>query len=194
MYLSVVVRGEDTAASGAVLTLAAGVAAAEALVALTGLPIELKWPNDIVVGRPWRKLAGILCESVGVGARLDAVVVGLGINVQAAAYPPELRDRATALEIETGGVVDRARLVVECLARLRDVVERLRRGGGGAILPAWRRLASATLDRRPVRWMEPHGERRGLASGVDGDGALLVETAAGLERVVAGEVTWDPMS
>ena len=53
---------------------------------------------------------------------------------------------------------------------------------------------SHTLDRRAVRWTDAGRERRGLASAVDEDGALLVETAAGLERIVAGEVTWDPMS
>jgi len=62
------------------VTLAAGVAAAVAVQSVCGLPVELKWPNDLVIGRPWRKLGGVLCEAAGQHARIDAVVVGIGIN------------------------------------------------------------------------------------------------------------------
>ena len=133
IYLSSIVRmSGDLAMSGAewpmaLLTLAAGVAVAEAVRSTTGLPVELKWPNDLVIGRPWRKLAGVLCESVGVGARVDAIVVGIGVNLRAAAYPPELAGQATSIEIELGRPIERAMLVAECLGRLADSVRRLRR-------------------------------------------------------------------
>src|SRR5262249_11124760 len=80
LYLSVCVRLRAASVTLSLVTIAAGVAVAEAVTASSGLPVELKWPNDLVVGRPWRKLGGLLCESVGSGGRIDAVVVGLGIN------------------------------------------------------------------------------------------------------------------
>src|SRR6185295_3237561 len=111
MYLSVVVRPGSLAGRLSIVTLAAGVAAAQAVHASTSLPVELKWPNDLVIGRPWRKLGGLLCESVGAGASVDAVVVGIGINVRSASYPLELADRATAIETELGRAVDRGAVV-----------------------------------------------------------------------------------
>ncbi len=122
---------------------------ARAIRAATGLDVELKWPNDVVLGRPWRKLAGVLCEASGVGdERVAAVVVGIGVNLQPAAYPPDIADRATSLEAELGRGVERPALVVEILAGLADVTRRLWAGEGAwvagrvaAVRPrrAWRR-------------------------------------------------------
>ena len=191
LYLSVVVRGGSSGSPAPLLTLAAGVATAEAVTATTGLPVELKWPNDVVVGRPWRKLAGVLCESTGVGARVEAVIVGIGVNLRAAAYPPEISDRATSIEMELGRSIDRAPIVVECLARLAAIARQVREGGQALILSEWRRLGRAGLDGAPVRWQDQAMERSGLARDVDADGALLVETGGRIERVIAGEVTWE---
>lgn len=188
LYLSVVVRSGEPG-SLALLTLAAGVASAEAVRGVTGLPVELKWPNDLVVGRPWRKLAGILCESMG--SRLDTVVVGIGINLLDAAYPPDLRGRATSIASELGRPVDRGPVVAACLIELKSRVMQLRQGEEAAVLDAWRRLGAAGLDRAPVRWQDQGSERRGRACGIDDAGALLVEAGGRIERIIAGEVTWD---
>ena len=79
--------------------------------AATGLAIELKWPNDLVTGRPWRKLGGLLCESAGSGAFVDAVVVGIGVNVRPAAYPPDDRRPRDVARSRARPDVDRARLL-----------------------------------------------------------------------------------
>jgi BirA family biotin operon repressor/biotin-[acetyl-CoA-carboxylase] ligase len=195
LYLSCIVRWN----AGPLLTLAAGVAAARAVEATTALPVELKWPNDLVVGRPWRKLGGILCEAVGAGPLVETVVVGIGINLQPAAYPAELARRATSIEVELGRPVDRAPLVAECLVQLFAIVERLRDGGVSSVIDDWRRLGRAGLENAAVRWQDQDGERRGRARDVAADGALLVEVERGdrggvLERIVAGEVTWETLT
>ena len=192
LYLSCLV-GVDGATALPLVSLAAGVAAARAVIATTGLPVELKWPNDVVIGRPWRKLAGILCESTGVGPRPDLVVVGIGINLQAAAFPPELSNVATSVEIELGRPVERAPLVRECLTRLLAEMRRLRDGRRADVLQDWRVLARATVEGRWVRWPDRQRERRGLARGIDTDGALIVECEGRRERIIAGEVTWEPL-
>lgn len=191
VYLSCVIRPGDGGSTLALLTLAAGVATAEAIRSATGLPIELKWPNDVVIGRPWRKLGGILCESVGAGARVDAVVVGIGLNLRPAAYPRELRDRATSIEAELGRSVERALMVVECLAQLTAAASRLRAGDTASVLGSWRRLGASGLDGTCVRWHDQGVERSGRARDIDDDGALLVERGGRVERIIAGEVTWD---
>jgi BirA family biotin operon repressor/biotin-[acetyl-CoA-carboxylase] ligase len=194
LYLSVIVGAAQRAGPLSLVTLGAGVAAADAVAAVTGLPVELKWPNDLVIGRPWRKLAGVLCESVGLGARVDAVVVGIGINLRTAAYPREIADRATSVETELGRPVDRAPIVIECLTRLQGAVDTLRDGRGETICQAWRRLGRAGFEQASVRWHDEGRERRGMARDIDNAGALVVECEGQMERLIAGEVTWDRLS
>jgi BirA family transcriptional regulator, biotin operon repressor / biotin---[acetyl-CoA-carboxylase] ligase len=190
LYLSVIVRGGlDGALS--LLTLAAGVAVARAVRTKTGLAVELKWPNDLVMGRPWRKLGGILCESTGIGARLDAVVVGVGVNLAQAAYPAAVRAVATSLEVELGRSIDRASLAMEILVRLIEAIRDLRGGDAQSLLRDWRKLASAGLEGAVVHWTDREGERSGRARDIDETGALLVDSQGRVERIVAGEVTWN---
>jgi BirA family biotin operon repressor/biotin-[acetyl-CoA-carboxylase] ligase len=180
----------------ALLTLTAGVALAEAVTALTGLPPAIKWPNDLLVGR--RKLAGILAEATatpcgsGVAAEHDRlrVVLGFGINVRQAAYPPELAARVTSLETELGRIIDRAALCAESLAALARRYEDLMTGRFDAILDEWRRRAPGSRGAR-VHWETGSGAATGITAGIDESGALLVQTGDTVERLVAGEVLWD---
>jgi len=164
------------------LTLAAGVALAEGIHAATRLSVSLKWPNDLLVAR--RKLAGILAEA---GDRL--VVVGYGINVAVAAFPPELCDRATSLESELGRPVDRYHVLVETLAALSRRYEDLLDGRFDAILDAWRRHAPAASG-ASVTWTTMEGTQSGVTAGIDDQGALLVQVGDRVERIVSGEVIW----
>jgi BirA family biotin operon repressor/biotin-[acetyl-CoA-carboxylase] ligase len=193
----------------ALLTLAAGVALAEGVQRATGLAPQIKWPNDLIVGR--RKLAGVLAEGVTIAAsggpgRLQRgeglgdsrgggdprgvrVVLGYGINVAATAYPLELVDRATSLESELGRPVDRAMLCAETIAAVAARYDDLLAGRFDAILDAWRARSPGSRGAR-VRWDTPGGPRSGTTAGVDESGALLVRTGARTDRLVAGEVTW----
>ena len=191
LYLSCIVRSAAGAALPLV-SLAAGVATAQSVIAITGLPVGLKWPNDVVIGRPWRKLAGILCESTGIGPQPESVVVGIGINLRPAAFPPELASVATSIEIELGRPMERAPLAVECLARLLGQMGRLRQGRHADVLRDWRQVGHANVEGHRVRWTDRRGEHRAVARGIDTDGALLVNSDGRLERIIAGEVTWEP--
>ena len=191
LYVSVVLRpGRSLGAGGnratKLLTLAAGVALVEAVETATGLGVDLKWPNDLYIGR--RKLAGILAEAGG-GEPDDGIVIGFGINVGAAAYPPEIGDRATSLESELGRHVDRARLLVESLASLARRYDDLLEGRFDAILDAWRARAPGSRGAR-VALTTASGSTPGVTAGIDDEGALLVLVGDRIERIVAGEVTW----
>lgn len=195
IYLSVVVRPGADVAALSLVTLAAGVAAATGVRAASGLPVELKWPNDLVIGRPWRKLGGVLCEAVG-GTTVQAVVVGIGLNVLAAAFPRELDGRATAVETELGREIDRGTLVAEVLAALDGACSLLQAGASGRarVCDQWRVFGRAGLGGAPVKWQDHGSPRSGLAVDIDPDGALVVDTETGRERVVAGEVLWQQLS
>ena len=123
------------------------------------------------------------------GTRIDAVILGYGINVGAIAFPPELAARATSLEIELGRGVDRAQLFAETLAALARRYEDLLDGRFDAILDAWRSRAPAARGAR-VSWTTPSGARNGVTAGIDGQGALLVQVGEQLERIIAGELMW----
>lgn len=194
VYLSAVLRQQAWGGELPLVTLAAGVAVARAIRASTGLDVELKWPNDVVAGRPWRKMAGILCETASTASRVDAVIVGVGVNVRGGSFPPELADRATALEIELGRPVDRLSIVIELLAALSVATSALAQGRT-AILEEWRSFGRAGLGGAPIHWNDGGARRRGLARDLADDGALLVDVGAGrMERLVAGEVFWDRLS
>jgi BirA family biotin operon repressor/biotin-[acetyl-CoA-carboxylase] ligase len=171
------------------VTIAAGVALAEAIARSTGLQPTIKWPNDLLVGG--LKLAGILAEALPVtpGAAVGLVVLGYGINVARSSFPIELRDRVTAIETELGRAVDRLALFAETLARLAARYADLLEGRFDAILDAWQRLAPGCRGTR-VTWHASSGPRSGTTAGIDDQGGLLVTTDAGTERIVAGEVFW----
>jgi BirA family biotin operon repressor/biotin-[acetyl-CoA-carboxylase] ligase len=190
LYVSVILRGSAVSTgdpgSPSLLTLASGVALAEAILASSGLRPDLKWPNDLM--SRGRKLGGILAEGAH-DHHGSHVVLGFGINVRVVAYPRELSDRVTSIEAETGSSVERAFLLAESLAAIAHWLGELRAKRFNAILTAWRGFA-ASLRSAPVEWDSPHGVRRGHAEDVDEHGALLIRIAGRLERVIAGEVRW----
>jgi BirA family biotin operon repressor/biotin-[acetyl-CoA-carboxylase] ligase len=191
LYVSIVLRpsGDLSTRSNpsAFLTLASGVAIAEGVRTSTGLPAEIKWPNDVMIGK--RKLAGILAEGAAQGNRLQHVIVGFGVNLQNTSFPLELGDRATSIEAETSRPADRARIFAQILiafgARYRD----LQSGRFDAILSAWRALAPS-LPGSLVEWDTVAGVMRGRAEDIDDHGALMVRAGSQLQRLVAGEVRW----
>jgi BirA family transcriptional regulator, biotin operon repressor / biotin---[acetyl-CoA-carboxylase] ligase len=190
VYLTFVLRPPLEPPGGptlALITLAAGVAARDAIGRASGFWPELKWPNDLMVGR--RKLAGILAEGIGLGRPDQTVLVGVGVNMLAAAHPGEIAARATSLETELHGFVDRARVLEELFVAIPQADAALRRGNADDILRAWRQ-ASPSADGAAVRWRMPDGPRHGTTAGIDASGALLVATGRGTERIVGGELEW----
>jgi BirA family biotin operon repressor/biotin-[acetyl-CoA-carboxylase] ligase len=187
LYLSLVLRPPHDAERRVVslVTLMAGVAVHAAVHEATGLVTELKWPNDVMVGR--RKLAGILAEGSALGTPEQAVVVGIGINVLRSSHPPDVADRATSIEEELGRPADREALVETVLAAIASRYTRLRDGDGDGILRAWRAAAPSAVGAR-VQMVD--GGKQGVTAGVDTAGALLVEMGQGIERVIAGELRW----
>jgi BirA family biotin operon repressor/biotin-[acetyl-CoA-carboxylase] ligase len=208
LYVSIVMRprpwhepaGSSHLATGwaaPLLTLAGGVALAEGLRTATGLDVELRWPNDLMAPGGRRKLGGILTEASATGGAVEYIIFGFGLNLRApldpargrAAFPPELADRATAIETELGRAVDRGAVLAECLAALAARRRDLDGGRAADVRARWGALAASSRG-RPVEWTADNGPRRGVVEGIDETGALLVRVSHALERIVAGEVRW----
>ncbi len=86
------------------IPLAAGLAAAEAIATVANLKVDLRWPNDLLIGE--RKTGGILVESKTEGGDVSFVVIGIGINVHQREFDPELATPATSLDMEAGRRVE----------------------------------------------------------------------------------------
>ena len=185
LYASAVLRPRSDVVP--VLTIAAGVAIAEAIQGATGLEPTLKWPNDLFVGT--RKLAGILAEAGSSPTGAQHVVLGFGVNVLPAAFPPDVASRATSLEGELGRPIDRRLLLNACLDRLASRYQDLHDVRITSVLDAWRARAAPLLRRR-VEWDRGDARACGVAETIDDTGALLIRTDCGIVRVISGEVRW----
>ena len=185
LLVSVLLRTAVPPSHLATLTAAMGVGAVEGCQALGFEGIELKWPNDLVVGPPGaqRKLAGILAESLITGDHL-VVVIGLGMNITSTrlgALAPE----AVALD-ELGPPPDALRLLIavfQAFSRRLAEVE----SDPADMWAAYRRL-SATLGHR-VRVLTDDDELVGMAEDISEAGALRLQTSEGIVEVVVGDVT-----
>jgi len=188
IYTSVLLRPRVSASSASLLTLAAGIAVAEAIREVTTLQPRLKWPNDLQLAG--QKVGGILVEGATLEGQLNEAVVGIGINVNhdVTDLPAALGNRATSLRLSLGHSFSRTALV----AGLYNTLERWYRvfhGEERDLILERGREWSAVLG-QPIEVQS--GEQRwgGLAWDLDRDGSLLVREGAGtLRRVVAGEVS-----
>lgn len=191
LYVSVVCRD---GAAVPFLTLAGGVAVADGIRIATGLPVQIKWPNDVIVGgghgtNRRRKLAGILAEGSSTGTGVQHVVLGFGVNLRSAAYPADLEDRATSIETELGRAPDPALVLVEILVALDEKLDDVTNGSTQPLVDRWRAL-SPSANGAAVEWDTPSGLVTGTSAGIADDGALLVQTSTGVERIISGEVRW----
>jgi BirA family biotin operon repressor/biotin-[acetyl-CoA-carboxylase] ligase len=183
---SVILRPDLPPARAPELTLVASIAVCDAL-RQAGVDAGIKWPNDLLVGG--RKIAGILTELAAEPDRVQWVVIGVGVNVNARAedFPAELREQATSVLVERGGAAPRALFAVACLTALEDWLDRHAEEGFAPIRAAWRER-NVTLGRRVLVQADGR-DIEGVAEDLDDQGALLVRDGAGLQRILAGDVT-----
>jgi BirA family biotin operon repressor/biotin-[acetyl-CoA-carboxylase] ligase len=191
LYLSTIVRRTSLAPW---ISLAGGVAVADGIRAATALPVQIKWPNDIVASggagfRPRRKIAGILAEASTGPEGVTYVVLGVGINLMPAALPPEIADRASAIETELGRPVDAGPVLAQVLAALHRTLADVAAAGPAALVARWVAL-SPSAHGAPIEWDGGPERKSGTTAGLAEDGALLARTAGGVQRIVSGEVRW----
>jgi BirA family transcriptional regulator, biotin operon repressor / biotin---[acetyl-CoA-carboxylase] ligase len=185
LLMSVLLRPPLPAADAHLVTMAMGVAAAEASAAISGVEAGLKWPNDLVFED--RKLAGVLAQSGIDGGRLDSVVVGIGLNLTWNGAPPaDLAGIAVALDELTDRPVERDEVLVAVLQRFEHWYGGIADGAADAsgALAARARELSATLGRQ-VRAELGQGSVEGTATDLDDRGNLVVVDAAGARHVIA---------
>jgi BirA family biotin operon repressor/biotin-[acetyl-CoA-carboxylase] ligase len=186
LLCSVLVRSSGDAVDPHLVTTSLGLAAAEAVEAVAGVAIGIKWPNDLVAGPTAtpddRKLAGVLAETSVVGGRVDAVVVGIGLNVNwPDRFPDELAATAVSLRQLVGADVDRTDLVVAMLRRFEQHLA-APEGVRDAVT-----ARSATVG-RTVRVERGDDALIGVASGLTSEGHLLLDVDGTTHEISIGDV------
>jgi len=187
LYFSLLLRPALAPVHAPQITLMAAVALADTVAAFVVEPPVIKWPNDILL--QGKKVAGILTESSCDAKHIEFVILGIGVNLNfpRERMPETIRDRATSL-MEVGGKSfsreNFLRRLIQDLDRCYGILEDF---GFDAIAPRWE--AYFALRGRRVRVEMVDEVISGTATGIDGDGALLLEAEDGvLRRVLAGDV------
>lgn len=181
LYLSIILRLPFHPDTLPVLTMALGLAAQRAVLDACGVHCDLRWPNDLILNE--KKLAGIIVQATDRGA----LIAGIGINVNQAEFPEELRASATSLRIETGRECAKETLLDRVVDESLKYAALLAEVGKQYILTefearssyACRKAVSVDIGDRTVS---------GVTAGLDENGFLRVVTATGVETVVAGGV------
>jgi BirA family biotin operon repressor/biotin-[acetyl-CoA-carboxylase] ligase len=192
LCLSVNWNYRDAPATLSALSLAAGVATLRALRRLGYSQLALKWPNDIVHADA--KLGGILIDLRGEAAGPAYIVVGIGINVRLprAALVQLAAEAVQAVDLATlGEAPARNRLAAVLIAELALALVEFGARGMSAFADEWQ--AADALNGRPVQVLHGGQALDGLARGVDGDGALLLEAGGRRQRILSGEVSVRPV-
>ncbi len=185
IYVSIVLRLPLAASRLSLLPLAAGLAAADAIRIASALSVDLRWPNDLLIGP--RKVGGILAEAQTDAGLVSFAVVGIGINVHQRAFDPNLSTPGTSLDLESGRYVDRQQLLVALLESLELETLNLTDPDAGKSIPARLAQSSTWIKGRHV---EVHGPQActGVTEGLDEHGFLLVRTGNGLVLVQTGGI------
>ncbi|HKY27431.1 MAG TPA: biotin--[acetyl-CoA-carboxylase] ligase [Pyrinomonadaceae bacterium] len=187
LYFSIVLRPQVDAGTWPLITFAAALAVHDALFRCCNLRTDIKWPNDIIVNG--RKLCGILAETVESGARAS-IVLGIGVNLTATSFPPELRETATSIQSATDAVPNPEAILHAILEAFQSrYATLLQDGGREEVIKEWSQNSSFAAGKQ-IRVKNGHETIEGISRGVERDGALRIETEAGDIRVVrAGDVT-----
>jgi BirA family biotin operon repressor/biotin-[acetyl-CoA-carboxylase] ligase len=180
LYVSVLLRLSIPSAHMPLLPLAAGLAAGAAVREASGLTVDLRWPNDLLIGP--RKAGGILVES-----QSGFAVVGIGINVHQHSFAADLATAGTSLDMESGRWIDRQPLLIALLEALEQETRALLDPAAIHTIPERVARSSSWVRGREV---EVHGpqECSGVTEGLDEHGFLRVRTATGVVQVQTGGI------
>lgn len=187
LYFSILLRPEFEPDKAPMLTLVMAYSVAKVIGAQEGLPVGIKWPNDLVLEK--KKICGILTEMELSENQIADVVIGVGINANTTEFPKELRDKATSLYLQKGCKVERESLLQQILEEFGQQYERFLEIQDLSFLKdAYNQML--INKGKEVLVLEPGHEYQAKALGVNEKGELLVKKNDGsVEAVFAGEVS-----
>src|SRR5262250_322201 len=146
IYFSVVLFPEAPPSLAPLFTLGTAVAMHNAIERYSGLDIDIKWPNDLLVGS--KKFCGILSEIQAEVDLLQNMIIGVGVNVNQEALPPDILGRATSLRIASGRIQSRIEILLEFFEEFETIYLDFERKGPRSIIDQWTRFSSFANGRQ----------------------------------------------
>ena len=191
LYVSALVTPPIPMTMAMWVPLATGLATQAAIHEVTGLSVDIRWPNDLLLNR--KKCGGILVESASTAntiagsPMLRYAVIGVGINLNHATFPPEIEPLATSLCKESGATVSRDDLLISLLRSLDEEVHLLIRQyrgvhNGPGLLERF--AASSTWVKGKRVHVDEDGGYTGMTDGLDSRGFLRIRSDDGATRTV----------
>ncbi|RKD72828.1 BirA family biotin operon repressor/biotin-[acetyl-CoA-carboxylase] ligase [Sinobaca qinghaiensis] len=187
LWCSLILRPSFPPQQAPQLTLLTAVAIAEGVRKVTDLPVDIKWPNDLLIAD--KKIAGILIEMQSDPDEIHAVIVGFGLNINQKQedFPEDIQSRATSLAIAGAGQYNRAQLLAEILKQYEYWYFRMLEEGFGPVREKWEALA-VTIGKY-ITAVTTRKTLCGLARGITKDGVLLLETEDGkIEYIYSADI------
>ncbi len=166
-----------------IYNLGASLAIGETLENLYQIKPEMKWPNDVLVGR--KKIAGVLCESVMQGSKIKKLIIGIGINVNQVNFAGEYFIRPTSIRAEIRKKVNRERLLSEFLNIFEETIELLKEEPAKA-LDAWREKCKLIGEKIWIR--EGKQEWFGIFKDINSKGYLLLDVGNEVKTITNGDL------
>jgi BirA family biotin operon repressor/biotin-[acetyl-CoA-carboxylase] ligase len=186
IYMTVLLRPQISPILAPLITMVAGLAVRDAVQEEAGVAADLRWPNDLLA--EGRKFGGILTEMYAEPSQVKFVIVGIGINVNHAAMPPELAEIATSLRMLGGKPVSRLQLLVRLLRQLESYYNRFLAEGSEPILARFAEISSYARGKR-VRINTGTESYVGTTDGLEPNGLLRVRRDDGrVAVVISGDV------
>ncbi|THE15113.1 biotin--[acetyl-CoA-carboxylase] ligase [Bacillus timonensis] len=177
VWMSMILRPQIPPSQAPQLTLLAAVGVVQAIQEVTGLEPDIKWPNDILIHQ--KKIVGILTELQAETDRINSVIIGIGINVnqELSQFPENLHTIASSLAIEKGEKIDRAKLIQVILLKIEKLYKEYLQHGFKVVKLLWESYATSIGKQIIARTIS--GSIEGKAIGINEEGVLLLEDAAG---------------
>jgi BirA family biotin operon repressor/biotin-[acetyl-CoA-carboxylase] ligase len=186
IYVTLLLRPKLAPVQAPLLTMMAGLSARSAVQAVTGLAIDLKWPNDLLIRG--KKAGGILTEMFAEPGQIRFVIIGIGLNVNQEKFPGELSNLATSLRIETSKPQSRMELLVRLLREFESDYNQLLKEGVAGVVEKFETISSYAKGKR-VRVSNGAESYTGTTAGLGPDGLLHVQRDDGqVVTVIAGDV------
>lgn len=187
IYTSIILRPQIPLSSASQIPILAGVAVAETLHQYCPGRIQLKWPNDVLIGE--KKISGILSQAKMTAKHLDFIILGIGINVNMnhGHFSEEIRETATSLTMEAGREISRQDVLISLYENLGKWYKHLTQQGFDGVKRKW--LSLTSMIGRDVEIVFQNEIIRGKATDLNEDGSLILITSENREiKVSAGDV------
>lgn len=186
LYVSLILRPPILSRQAQHLTFVAALAAMKTLEKYLSRALQLKWPNDVLVDG--KKISGILTELEAQTEKVDFVIVGIGININQEKFPKSLLSKATSLYLIQGKVTPVDQVLDDLLISFEEWYQSYLEKGFPLIRETWEELS--LIKGRAVEVKEGRKKKRGVALGLDNDGALIIKTPQGeTQHIYSGDLT-----